>query len=256
MKGNYEERKIFFATDIDKPALAILEKIIDMCKVGFDGVVILNPTSASDWEDRLSVCGIKSRIVVEKELSASRIFSTAQEIDASMIAVGFNERKKGLFSSSIIKKLVKICTLPILLINNTEEISESGGKSLFDHVVFATDWSPASWKAFECLLSFKERIKELEIVHVISKKLTVRDLRLLKEKLTDIRNMALNSGIDTEYHIYAGKIHEEIMLAAKDYDATMIVMGTTRKSTLKEVFRGSPSYRMAEEVSLPTLVVP
>jgi nucleotide-binding universal stress UspA family protein len=249
-------RKFFFATDIDKPTLAILEKILDMCRTGFGEIVVLHSTSATDWEERLHVCGIKSRIIVEKELSAPHIFSTAQDVGASMIAVSFNEWGRALLTSSIIKKLVKICTFPILLINNTGEMSESGGKGLFGHVIFATDWSPASWKAFEYLLGFKERIKELEIVHVISKKLTVRDLRLLKEKLRDIRNTALNSGIDAEYHIYVGKVHEEIMLAAKDYDATMIVMGTTRKSTIREVFRGSPSYRMAEETSLPTLVVP
>jgi len=249
-------RKFLFATDIDKPTLAILEKILDMCKTGFDEIVVLHSTSATDWEERLRVCGIKGRIIVEKELSAPHIFSTAQEVGASIIAVSFNEWGRALLTSSIIKKLVKVCTLPILLINNTGEMSESGGKGLFEHVVFATDWSPASWKAFEYLLSFREYIKELEIVHVISKKLTVRDLRLLREKLTEIRSKALGAGIDTECHIYAGKIHEEIMLAAKDYDATMIVMGTTRKSTIREVFRGSPSYRMAEETSLPTLVVP
>jgi len=45
-------------------------------------------------------------------------------------------------------------------------------------------------------------------------------------------------------------------LAAQDYGATCIVMGTTGKSPLKELFSKSYSYRVAEASVVPTLVIP
>jgi nucleotide-binding universal stress UspA family protein len=252
-------KKFIFATDIDKPNRIILGKVLNLFELGFDEIVIMYSTHLADWENEFAKRGIKSSIIIEKEISAPHILSLAQEVGASIIATSFNGKRKRIFSYLTAKKLVKTCTLPLLLINpadNTEEISKPKNGGLFDHVIFATDWSPASWEAFEYLLNFKEHIKELEIVHVISQKLTVRDLRILKEKLSGIRSVALDAGVDAEYHIYAGKIHEEIILAAKDYNATLVVMGTTRKSTIKETVRGSPSYKMAEETPLPTLLVP
>jgi nucleotide-binding universal stress UspA family protein len=136
------------------------------------------------------------------------------------------------------------------------QASESGQKSVFSHVVFATDWSPASEKAMGYILNFKDIITELEIVHVIDKRLDVKDMRDLKEKLVQTRKIFLEKGIDAEPHIYAGRRPEEIMLAAKDYGATCIVMGTTGKSTLKDLLSRSCSYRVSEASVVPTLVVP
>ena len=81
-------------------------------------------------------------------------------------------------------------------------------------------------------------------------------MHTLKYKLTESRKIFLDHGIDAEGHVYAGKTSEEIMLAARDYDATCIVMGTTGKSHLKDFFSPSYSYRVAEESVVPTLVVP
>ena len=52
------------------------------------------------------------------------------------------------------------------------------------------------------------------------------------------------------------KPFEELLLAARDYDATSIVMGTSCKSPQKEFFSRSCAYRVAEEAIVPTLVVP
>ena len=106
------------------------------------------------------------------------------------------------------------------------------------------------------MLNYRSIIKELEIVHVIHKKPSVRDMRNLREKLSQTRKIFLDEGIDAEAHVYAGKPSEEIMLAAKDYHATIIVMATTGMWTLKDIILNSCSYRVAEASVLPTLIVP
>jgi nucleotide-binding universal stress UspA family protein len=128
-------------------------------------------------------------------------------------------------------------------------------KSVFHHVVYATDWSLLSETVLKSLLDFKEVIEMLEIVSVIHKRLSIREMRNLKERLVETRKIFLDEGIDAEAHVYAGKPSEEIMLAARDYDATAIVMGTSRKSPLQEIFSGSCSYRVAEEAAIPVMVI-
>jgi nucleotide-binding universal stress UspA family protein len=144
----------------------------------------------------------------------------------------------------------------VLILPESSESSESEQNGMFSHVIFATDWSAASEKGLEYILNFRDIIKELEIVHVIHRKLSVRDMRNLKEKLSKTRQVFLDQGIDAEAHVYAGKPPEEIMLAAKDYDATCIAMGTTGMWTLKDKLLHSCSYRVAEESMLPTLIIP
>ena len=113
-----------------------------------------------------------------------------------------------------------------------------------------------SEKSLIYLLNLKEVIRELELVTVISSRLSVRDMRNLKKRLAETRERLLDEGIDTEAHIYAGKPAEEIMLAARDYGATSIVMGTSRRSPLKDIFSRSCSYEVAERAVVPTLVIP
>ncbi|MGD8985748.1 MAG: universal stress protein, partial [Desulfobacteraceae bacterium] len=128
-------------------------------------------------------------------------------------------------------------------------------KGVFQHVIYATDWSPVSESVLKYLLNLKEIIETLEIVNVIHKKLSVRELRSLRQRITETRRIFLDEGIDAEAHIYAGKPHEEILLAATDYDATAIVMGTSCKSPMQEIIRRSCSYRVAEDAEIPVLFI-
>jgi nucleotide-binding universal stress UspA family protein len=144
----------------------------------------------------------------------------------------------------------------VIILPENVEASGSAQGGTFTHVILADDWSAASEKARSYLLNFKEIMKELEIVYVLDRKLSVRDMRNLKEKLSQTRKIFLDQGIDAEAHVYAGEPADEVMLSARDYGATCIVMGTTGKSPLKELVSKSYSYRVAEASVVPTLVVP
>ena len=88
-------------------------------------------------------------------------------------------------------------------------------------------------------------------------KLTVKDIRELKQRLAQTRKMCLTKKIDAESHIYAGRTVEEIITASEDYRATLIVLGSVpKKPFYKEIFRRNSSCRVAEEAAVPVLVVP
>jgi len=113
-----------------------------------------------------------------------------------------------------------------------------------------------SEKALNYLLGLKMILGELEVVNVIDRKLTIRDMRELKERLAQSRKKFLDEKIDAEPHIYAGKTLEEILTAAKDYKATMLAIGRdSEKRSLKGLFKKTSFNKVPDESPLPVLVV-
>ncbi|NVL89995.1 MAG: universal stress protein [Desulfobacterales bacterium] len=251
-----EVGKLLHVTDIRQPSFSEVEGLLSL--LGLKEVIFLHTTKVEDWDGRFADYGLKSKTFVVDEPLVPAILDTAHQEAVSLIAASLNRDKRRLLRGSLTTELLRASTLPVLVLPEDAQASVSVERGVFTHLVFATDWSPASEKALRYLLSLdlKTITKTLEIVHVIDKKLSVRDIHDLKYKLTESRKIFLDHGIDAEGHVYAGKPSEEIMLAARDYDATCIVMGTTGKSALKDLLSPSYSYRVAEASVVPTLVVP
>jgi len=244
--------KLLYATNFKKPSFVTLEGLLELCKLGLREVVLLNTTNNfSEWEKVFSQHNINTKVLSEKEFSGSRILSIAERENASFIIAHLKKGEKRLLGSSTVKYLVKKSTVPVMIFPKVPT-----NKRWFEHIILATDWSPSSENALSYILNFKEIIKELDIVHIIDEKLTVRDLREIKDKLAKTRKVCLQQGIDAEFHLYAGKIDEEIIRAAKDYQGSAIVIGAPSKSGLREVFFGDPCYKVTEEAHIPVLVIP
>lgn len=252
-----EVGKLLYVTDVRQPSFSDVEPVLALRTLGLKEVIFLHTTKVEDWDARLAEYGLKSKTFMVDRRLMPAILNTAHREGVSLIAANLNRGRRP-FRGSLTTELVKASNLPVLILPQDAPAPGSGESDLFAHLVFATDWSPASEKALRYLLriDLKTTTKTLDIVHVIDRKLSVRDMHTLKYKLTESRKIFLDHGIDAEGHVYAGKTSEEIMLAARDYDATCIVMGTTGKSHLKDLFSGSYSYRVAEESVVPTLVVP
>lgn len=254
-----EVGKLLYATNIRQPSFSEVEPLLALRTLGLKEVVFLHTTKVEDWDRRLADYGIDSKtfMVVDGSLVPA-ILNTVRREAVSLIAASLGRNTRRLLRGSLITELLRASALPVLIIPEEVQASGSMEEGIFTHLVFVTDWSPASEKALQYLLSLdlKTTTKALEIVHVMDKKPSIRDMQNVKYKLTESRKIFLDHGIDAEGHVYAGKPSEEIMLAAKDYDATCIVMGTTGKSHLKDLLSPSYSYRVAEASAVPTLVVP
>ena len=251
-----EAGKLLYATNIRHASFSEVERLLVLRSLGLEEVIFLRATKVEGWERRLADYGLKSKTLRVEGPLAPRILNVAHQEAVSLIAANLNRDTRRLLRGSLTTELLRASPLPVLILPERTEASVSMQKGMFAHVIFATDWSAASERALDYLLNFKEIIKELEIVHVIHKKPSVRDMRNLQEKLSQVRKIFLDHGIDAEAHVYAGKPSEEIMLAAKDYDTTCIVMGTTGMWTLKDMLLHSCSYRVAEASKVPTLVIP
>ena len=260
-------RKILYATDISKPSFRVLEELSGLSNIGFEEIIFLCTMEKEEktatlelfeqWAEKLNSYGLKATIKNDSGRLSDGILNTRQEDGISVAIAHFNKKKKEmLFGDSIVRNVVKAANMPILIVDQDETALKVTSKGMFERILFATDWSPESEKTLQFLLGFKELISELDIVNVLHEKLTVRDLRQLMNKLRETRKRCLDQGIDAEYHLYAGKTIDEIMLAAQDYNSTMIVMGTTPRQKFKDVFLGKSSCRIAKMAPVPTLLVP
>ena len=251
-----EIKKVLYATNLEEPTYDLFEGLLGIKRIGLEEIILLSCSPPDDFKEKLSVNGINPKGIEASGPFVSTILDSAKRENTSLIVVNLQREKRKFFRSNTARDLIKNTPLPLLLVNeDNKEISYSK-KGIFDSVILATDWSDAAQRALNYIIGLKEIIGVLDIVNVLNKKLTVRDIRQLKDKLEEVRKICLKEKIDAEAHIYAGKTPKEILLAAKDYNATVIVMGTGSKSTIKEIFLGSPSYRVAEEASIPVLIIP
>jgi nucleotide-binding universal stress UspA family protein len=253
-----EIRKILFATDLEDQSLALnlLKQVLPLQELGLEQMFFLQTIPFDIWIEGLSASKVAAKIIVDEDLSLSRILEAAEEEDVSLIVTNLSKNKIKASRGLIIRKLIRQSTRPILFANIIDHMTDIDQKGLFSHIIFATDWSVESEKALRYLLGLKSILGELEIINVIDRKLTVRDMRELKEKLIQTRKTFLNEKIDAESHIYAGKTSEEILTAAKDYKATMVVIGRdSEKRRIEGLFKKGSSYKIANEATLPVLVI-
>jgi nucleotide-binding universal stress UspA family protein len=250
-----EIAKLLYVTDKENSNFSEVERLMALRRLGLEEVIFLDATGTEAWRERVSEYGLKSKALAGQGPVLSRILDAARQEEPSLIAANLNRRRRKVLRGSLIKKLLRYSPVPVILLNQETHPSGPLEKGMFQHVIYATDWSPVSETVLKYLLNLKEIIEMLEIVNVIHKKLSVRELRSLKQRITQTRRIFLDGGIDAEAHIYAGKPHEEILLAATDYDATAIVMGTSCKSPMQEIMRRSCSYRVAEKADIPVLFI-
>ena len=252
-----ERNKLFYATNsavpLNEPGWSLA-----LQKLGFEERTYFIMGEITLWQEILGRQGISGKFLSAKKLSSADIIGKAREEKASLIAVNLSSDGVGISRKSMIRSLIKFTQVPLLLIPEIpiQPANETPELDIFDHVIFATDWSPFSQKGMETLSHLKENINELEIVTVINKKLSIRDMIDLKDMLEETRSRLLDQGIDAEGHVSAGKPSEEILLAVKDYGGTVIVMDASHRSVLKTFFYGSCTYEVAEKAEVPILVIP
>lgn len=251
-------RNILYATNLGERFLsaAFLPQLAVFKSVGLERIVFLQTTPFEDWIACLAPHGIATRFVTTPRLRADRILQLTAETEASLIAVDLASSTPNRLRG-FIRKLTAQATVPVLVVNSQARLRKVYDRKLFANVVLATDWSHKSEKALGYLLSLKTILGQLDIIHIITRQLTIGDLRRLKKTLEVTRRIFLQERIDAESHVYAGKVVEEILTAARDYKATLIVMsGRYEKDTLAEKFKKNPSRRVARQAKLPVLLVP
>jgi len=280
-----EIKKMLFVTDFEGLWFDALRSLMALRKVGLDHVVLLHVIERKigyytkeekerlramaevrfiDWAQSLYEEGMECGSYIVVGDTVHKILEAAEEEEVDLVVINRQKRKKMeklYIDSKTLEFLRKTPTT--VLIHKYKSESGTVSDKLFERPLLAIDWSPPATRALDFLVGLKSIIKKLQVVQIVTEKeiegLGKRGLLKLerehRKKLYELCNSLKDEGIDAEAHLYIGDV-AQIQNAAREYEATIIATGTTRKSAWQSRWLRSISQELAELSELPTLLVP
>ncbi|MBW2478707.1 MAG: universal stress protein [Deltaproteobacteria bacterium] len=218
-----------------------------------------------DWSENLFEQGLEVGVYIVVGALVSEVIKAAQKEESDLIVIGRSHKGmlEHLYSGSDVTELLRRAATPVLVYKHLSATAISLEKP-FDRPLLAIDWSPASLRAVEYLKQLGNVVSQISVVHVAGEKdlkgtsaMAVQKTRKeTRQKLEEICTIFEGAGIDARAHVYIGDPDDEIEKAARDCQATMIVLGSSAKSAWEEKWLGSTPRKYAEESIYPTLLIP
>jgi len=199
----------------------------------------------------------------------------AEEEDIPLVIVGSRGHSLigGAFLGGVASEVILNSLRPILIMR-LEAIPDRGlvftgaeGGGLTENVLYATDFSPASEKAFEMLLDIagKGSLGEVTLLHVQDQNRF--DPHLLerldefnaidKNRLMKLQVMLEEKGASkVEREVIYGEPYFEIMRMIEKKNASLVILGSQGRGFLRELFVGSVSQYIARRSNTSVLLVP
>jgi nucleotide-binding universal stress UspA family protein len=218
-----------------------------------------------DWSETLFEQGLEVGVYIVVGTLVKEVIKAAKKEDADLIVIGRSHKGilENLYSGSDVTELLRRAATPVLVYKHLSETAISIEKP-FERPLLAVDWSPASLRAVEYLKEMGNAVSEISVVHVAGEKelkgtsaMNIQKLRKeTRQKLEEICDTFEEAGIDARAHVYVGDPDEEIEKAARDCQASLIVLGSSAKSARVEKWLGSTPRKYAEDSIYPTLLIP
>jgi nucleotide-binding universal stress UspA family protein len=285
-------KKLLFVTKFEELGFDALQSLLSLRKASLNHVVFVNVIERDrvamhrgtgylkeeeirlretanirfiDWAEDLFEQGMEVGVYIVVGSLVSEVIKAAQKEETDLIVIGRSHKGvlEHLYSGSDITELLRRAEIPVLVYKQLSETAIAIEKP-FEKPLLAIDWSPASLNAVEYLKALKDVIQELDIIHVVSQKklkgtsaMGIQAIRKdTRKKLDEICNVFEAEGIKADAHVYIGEPDEEIEKAAREHQATMIVLGSSGKTAWVERWLGSTPQSIAEDSVYPTLLIP
>ena len=219
-----------------------------------------------DWAETLFEQGMEVGCYIVVGGLVPEVIKATQKEDADLIVIGRSHKGvlEHLYAGSDVTELLRRTWTPVLVYKQLSETAISV-KEPFVRPLLAIDWSAGSLRAAECIKTLKNVVQEVSLVHVAVEKdlkgassaMSIQKVRKeARHKLEEICDRFEAAGIKARAHVYIGDAKDEIEKAAKDFEATLIVLGSSSKTAWVERWLGSTPRKIAEESIYPTLIVP
>jgi nucleotide-binding universal stress UspA family protein len=285
-------QKLLFATRFDDLWFDALQSLLELKKVALNHVVFLNVIERQkvamrrgvgyrkseeiklremanirfiDWAETLFEQGMEVGVYIVVGSLVQHVISAAEKEQVDLIVIGKERKSKieRLFSGSDLSEIVKRTNIPIIVYNYLSQ-KKIKIEEPFKRPLLAMDFSQASRNAYQFLTPLKEVIEKINIINVVSEKslcgtsvMAVQSSRKQsRDQLDRICDQFLDIGIEAKSHVYIGDPVDQIEKAARDYQATMIISGTTGKSGRTDKYLGRVSKDLFERSIYPVLVIP
>ena len=285
-------KKLLFVTKFEELGFDALQSLLSLRKASLNHVVFVNVIERDrvamhrgagylkeeeirlretanirfiDWAEDLFEQGMEVGVYIVVGSMVSEVIKAAKKEESDLIVIGRPHKGvlENLYSGSDVTELLRRAATPVLVYKHLSETAIALEKP-FERPLLAVDWSPASLRAAEYLKVIKDIIHEIHIVHVVSQKelkgtsaMEIQGIRKnTRKKLEKICDFFEDGGVKADAHVYIGNAEQEIEKAARDHQASMIVIGSSGKTAWVERWLGSTPQSIAEESIYPTLLIP
>lgn len=285
-------RKMLFVTQFEELGFDALQSLLVLRSAGLDHVILMNVIERDrvamrrglgydkneerklreqanirfiDWAETLFESGMEVGDYIVVGNLVPQVLQAADEENADLIIIGQRNKKlmELFYSGDDIIELLRRAVRPVLIYKHLEN-SGCLADNPFARTLLAVDWSPASLSALEYLKTIKNVVHDISVIHVAapgelkgSSNLDIQQLRKERRgRLESICDVLEAAGIKARSHLYVGEPAKEIVRAAREFNATIIVMGSTGTSPWTERLLGSTPRDMVEKSPYPVLIIP
>jgi nucleotide-binding universal stress UspA family protein len=285
-------KKLLFVTKFEELGFDALQSMLNLRQVALNHIVFVNVIERDrvamrrgtgyrkeeeirlreranirfiDWAESLFEQGMEVGVYIVVGSLVSEVIKAAQKEAADLIVIGRSQKGvlEQLYSGSDVTELLHRAAIPVLVYKYVSENSIAIERP-FEKPLLAVDWSPASLKAVEYLKVLKGIAHEINVIHVVGEKalrgansMEIQKTRkTTRTKLEQICEIFEDQGIAARSHVYVGEPAAEIERAARECQATMIVLGSSGKASWMERWLGSTPLKIAEKSAFPTLLIP
>ena len=287
-----EIKKLLFVTKFEELGFDALQSLLSLTKAALNHVVFVNVIEREkvamhrgvgyqkkeeirlretanirfiDWAEDLFEQGKEVGVYIPVGSLASEVVKAAQKEEADLIVIGRSDKGmlEKFYSGSDIVEIIRRTSIPVLVYKPIADNAFVLEKP-FERILLATDWSAASLRAAEYLKGLKGVAQQIDVVYVAGKKelsgstaMEIQKTRKQKRRELDkICDEFEAAGIKARAHVYIGDPVEQIEKAAREHQATMIVIGSSSKAAWVVKWIGSIPKEIAEDSVYPTLIIP
>jgi nucleotide-binding universal stress UspA family protein len=219
-----------------------------------------------DWAENLFEQGLEVGVYIVVGSVTAEVIKAAEAEAADLIVIGRPQSPgvlEMLYSGSDITELLRRTSIPVLVYKAMSEHPMALGQP-FTRPLLAVDWSPASLKAVPYLKLLKNVAEEVNVIHVADEKSLTGPNAMAIQKTRKETRQKLNlicaelekEGVPARSRVYIGDPDVEIEKAARECQATMVVLGSSATAAWRERWLGSTPRKMAEKSAFPTLIIP
>jgi len=291
--------KVLIPTDFSRHGNSLLLSIPDLRRLGMRDLVflhVINPMKAARWitvdeqivekakeealkyldravRDVRSQYGTKATYRLEIGIIYQEIRRVAREERISLVVMGSHGHGyvKTALLGSVTQNVLRLTETPLVILKfrsreeNGSECLDAFSERMFSRILFPTDFSDNSLRAFEILKSMKRTgIEKIVVAHVQD---TGRFEYLSPEErskyngIDEKRLEGLTRKLDYWGYPCAAVLREgypfrEINSIAEEEDVSMILMGSHGRSSLKETLVGTVTESVALHHVRPLMIIP
>ncbi|NLV84806.1 MAG: universal stress protein [Spirochaetales bacterium] len=282
--------KVIIATDLSESSNMVVKQLAGLKSLGVKEVLLLQCPSLQEVTSSAiptAVAYQTEAIERQKQLIETQGFHVTVRISPGspkreinriaemegypLIVVGSRGESliAGAFLGGVAHEVILNAKVPVLIIHL--EVTQEGNlgtvgplnSDILNHVLFATDFSPASDQAFR----FVEQLspKKITVLHVQDQRKLEPHLsdKIEQFNATDRGRMAMlkvslveHDINDVDILLRYGIPYMEILKTMSDIKPSLLVMGSQGRGFMHELFVGSVSQYVARRSWIPTVLVP